>query len=231
MNINALIIPTMIEAGLVLSEASGKKTSVVQGKTFVECMIRNTRWVIAICGPGKANAAHSTGLLIQMHKPDTIHMIGVAGAYVSSGLEIGDVALGTKEIYADEGLMLRNGIRTMDELNLPVASSGSSVYYNEFPLYIPEQLSLHQHKGAFATVSSCTGTDEAAKSILKKFNVICENMEGAAAAHICALSNAKMVELRGISNIIMERDSAPLDNNDLLKGAESVQKFFLDRLV
>jgi len=231
LRMRALIIPTMTEADLVLSQAADKRTTYIQTKPVIQCSLKNSSWAIAVCGPGKANAAHTTGLLIDKYRPELLFMIGVAGAYPSSGLDIGDVAVGSREIYADEGLMLNSGIRTMDELNLPLAEIHNKNFFNEFPLHIPDELKEHPHIGAFATVSSCTGIDETALNIEKRLSVICENMEGAAAAHICAMSDMKMIELRGISNIIKNRDSEPLSKADILRGSESVQKFFLDRLV
>lgn len=50
------------------------------------------------------------------------------------------------------------------------------------------------------------GTSENGKLMRRRFDGICENMEGAAAAHICAMYGVPMVEVRGISNIIEDRD-------------------------
>jgi nucleoside phosphorylase len=56
-------------------------------------------------------------------------------------------------------------------------------------------------------------------------------MEGAAIAHVCSLSGVPVAEIRGISNIIEDRTAAPLNKSDIVKAAENVQKFFLERLV
>jgi futalosine hydrolase len=60
--------------------------------------------------------------------------------------------------------------------------------------------------GNFVTVSQCSGTRESGKVMKKRFNGICENMEGAAVAHICMMYRVPMIEIRGISNIIEDRD-------------------------
>jgi futalosine hydrolase len=231
LSFHALIIPTKKEAELILSKITSQKTALFQGKAFIQCLINGTAWIINICGPGKSNAAHATGLLLHIYKPNLVCMIGVAGAYPSSGLSVGDIAAASSEIYADEGLMLKDGIKTMDELNLPTGQVDSAVYFNRYPLHLPEHINSKIRSGDFATVSACTGTADAAKRMEKKFGVICENMEGAAAAHVCMLGNTRMLELRGISNIVEDRDAAPLKKDDILKGAMAVQKFFLDVLV
>ncbi len=153
MSFHALIIPTKTEAEIVLSKISSQKTSVIQGKAFIQCLINGSPWIINICGPGKANSAHSTALMLHIYKPDLLCMIGVAGAYPSSGLKTGDVAAASSEIYADEGLMLQDGIKTMDELSLPTGVVNNKVYYNRYPLHLPEHISSRILTGAFATVS------------------------------------------------------------------------------
>ena len=56
------------------------------------------------------------------------------------------------------------------------------------------------------TVSQCSGTLNSGTLMKKRFNGLCENMEGAAVAHICAIYGVPMVEVRGISNMIEDRD-------------------------
>jgi futalosine hydrolase len=61
------------------------------------------------------------------------------------------------------------------------------------------------------TVSSSTGTRKRAKELEKRFNAICENMEGAAVAHLCTLYKIPLFEIRGISNIVGVRDRRTWD--------------------
>jgi len=89
-------------------------------------------------------------------------------------------------------------------------------------------LKNHKNKGTFVTVSTCTGTLDKGREIGKRFNAVCENMEGAAIAQICGLSGIQVTEIRGISNIIEDRTAAPLNKADILKAAENVQRFFLE---
>jgi futalosine hydrolase len=61
----------------------------------------------------------------------------------------------------------------------------------------------------------------------RRFNAICENMEGAAAAHVCAMYGIPMVEIRGISNIAGNRDRKKWD---LKLAAENCQRVVLEFL-
>lgn len=71
------------------------------------------------------------------------------------------------------------------------------------------------------TVSTCSGTDQAAQSMVERTGGICENMEGAAVAQICRLYEVPFLELRGISNQVENRD---LERWDLPAGSRIAQK-------
>lgn len=219
---SGIIASTKIEADLIMKQLSEKEEISIQGKSFYKGSLgKNIRAVICICGVGKANAAHGTTLLLERFKPDLVYAIGIAGAYPSSGLHIGDIAVAEKEIYGDEGLLSQNGFHAMDEIL-------GNAFQNEFIMQIPEQLKNYKSRGNFVTVSTCTGTLEKGREVEQRFNALCENMEGAAIAHICALSGIPVAEIRSISNIIEDRTAEPLNKGDIIKAAENVQRFFLE---
>ncbi len=60
--------------------------------------------------------------------------------------------------------------------------------------------------GPFVTVSSITGSYEKAAALSQAFSPVMESMEGAAAAHVAALYQVPMVEIRAVSNRVGERD-------------------------
>jgi futalosine hydrolase len=227
-----IIAPTQIEADLIIKQLSQKKENSIQGKSFYKgilghktpACLADREFIICICGIGKANAAHGTAILIEKFKPDLIYIIGVAGAYPSSGLKIGDIVIAEKEIYGDEGLIAKDDFH-------PINKILSNAVQNEFIMYIIEDLKEFKNKGNFVTVSTCTGILEKGIEIEKRFNAICENMEGAAIAQICALSGMQAAEIRGISNIIEDRTAEPLNKADIIKAAENAQIFFLERLI
>jgi futalosine hydrolase len=61
------------------------------------------------------------------------------------------------------------------------------------------------------TLSTCTGTAEGARELEQRYRGLCENMEGAAVAQVAALYNVPWIEVRGISNIVGDRDRASWD--------------------
>ncbi len=173
-----------------------------------------THFIYAPSGIGKTNAAHAATMMIERYSPLFIINFGIGGAYPSSGLEIGDIAVAEKEIYADEGVLLKDGFHTLDVIGIPTAVSGRQKYFNEFPsdrslgkkALKAASLVANAASGRFATVSSSSGTKKRALEIERRFGVICENMEGAAVAHICRIHGIPFVEMRGISNIVEDRD-------------------------
>jgi futalosine hydrolase len=59
---------------------------------------------------------------------------------------------------------------------------------------------------SFVTVSMCTGTDDSAREIEARTAGAVESMEGAAVAHVAHLHGIPVGEVRGISNIVTNRD-------------------------
>ncbi|MEK7789933.1 MAG: futalosine hydrolase, partial [Planctomycetota bacterium] len=178
-------------------------------------------------------------LLIEKFSPSAVINFGIGGAYPSANLRAGDIAIADKEIYGDEGLWLKDGFHKADEIGIPLLKKGGKKYFNEFPLdkslvkkmfklskllTFNSQLLTNIESGAFVTVSTVTGTGRRAREIEKRFNAICENMEGAAVAHVCAMYGIPMLEIRGISNIVEDRDRSKWD---IKTAAENCQKIIL----
>ena len=188
-------------------------------------------------GVGKASAAAATTALIAASRPALLIMLGCGGAYAGSGLEVGDLALATCEIYGDEGVQTPNGFLDMEALGLPLVEKSGVRLFNRFPVAEPlleraapslghaaEAAGRRLAEGPFVTVSTCSGSSLAGAELVRRTGGICENMEGAAAAQICALHGLPFLELRGISNLVEDRD---LSRWDLKRGAEAAQQAVL----
>lgn len=226
-----IIVSTPGEADLLLRNLDAKRTLTHQHKSFFSGLLNGkTRAVICICGVGKANAAHGTTLLLERFGPDHVYSIGVAGAYPGSGLHLADVVVAENEFYGDEGILTESGFHTIETLGLPLLSAGGTEYYNKFPMFVPEAFRDSKLKGNFVSVSTCTGTLTGAMEMERRFNAICENMEGAAVSHICTLNNVLVSEIRGISNIIGNRESAPIDPADIRTASEKVQQLLIENV-
>jgi len=57
-------------------------------------------------------------------------------------------------------------------------------------------------------LSQVTGVRAVGDALYERFGALCESMEGAAAAHVCALHEVPFLEVRGISNLVENRNRA-----------------------
>ncbi|MFA5515160.1 MAG: futalosine hydrolase [Desulfuromonadales bacterium] len=184
-------------------------------------------------GVGKANAAAAATSLIDFGRPSLVVSIGCGGAYMGSGLNVGDLAVASEEVYGDEGVRAPDGFLDMHSLGLPLVQRSGINFYNRFPVNaqflakarpILESFAAAAGRqlafGPFVTVSTGAGTDAAARELVDRTGGICENMEGAAIAQICAMHSLPFLAIRGISNHTGHRD---LSQWNIKKGAEVAQ--------
>jgi futalosine hydrolase len=169
---------------------------------------------LVVTGVGPVNAAHAVTLAITQ-RPSAIVVCGVGGAYPGSGLQIGDVACADIECYGDLGASSPDGFLDMKALGFPVIASPDPVY-NDLTM----QVFPVDRRVKFVTVSTCTGTDEAARAIEARTGGAVENMEGAAVAHVAHLHGVPVGELRGISNVVTNRDKSSWRLKDAAANAQ-----------
>ena len=153
-----------------------------------------------VTGVGPVNAAHAVTVAIVHEKPGAIVVCGVGGAYPSSGLDIGDVVSAEIECYGDLGAASPTGFLDMKALGFPIVESPT--LYNDLPM----QVFPSERRAKFVTVSTCTGTAAAAGAMAARTGGAVENMEGAAVAHVAHLHRIPVGEIRGISNMVTDRD-------------------------
>jgi futalosine hydrolase len=164
-------------------------------------------------GVGKTNSAHGITLLLEKFRPELLLMTGCGGAYQKSGLAPGDLAIASEEIFGDDGVITPHGWQSMQYLRLPLLRTGRHIFYNRFPAdrrIVRRAKTIlkdfHPRVGRFVTVSEVTGTDRKAEEMGRRFGGICENMEGAAVAQFCTLYGIPFLEIRGISNMVKQRN-------------------------
>lgn len=149
------------------------------------------------------NAAHALTLAVTRKRPDAIVVCGVGGAYPGSGLSLGEVVAADVECYGDLGADGPSGFLDMKALGFPLVA-GESPLYNELPFDVFPL----ERRVRFVTVNTCTGTDAAARAIAARTGGAVENMEGAAVAHVAHLHGVPAGEIRGISNLVTDRDTS-----------------------
>lgn len=202
--------------------------------------LHDQRIALLHTGVGKSNAAAATTALLEHYRPTAIFLTGCAGAYAGSGLAVGDLALASEEIFGDEGVATTNGFLDMAELGFPLARVGDLAYYNRFPLDEPlrnralplietaaQAANRRLASGSFITVSSCSGTLRDGSQLGLRWGGLCENMEGAAVAQVCALYGVPLLEVRGISNLVEDRDLSRWDLRSAARLAQAAVESIL----
>lgn len=206
------------------------------GYEYVEGTIGNLWVVVCAGGIGKVNAAAATAVLIDRYQPHIVINTGCIGAYMGSGLSIGNLVVASEEVLADDGVVVADGWKDLRSMNLPSVDQRGLGCYNLLPLsrHASEKaMQLADHhgvlliRGRFATVSTCSGTRERGEELARRWNAVAESMEGAAVAQVCLRCGVDCLEIRGISNMVEERD---LKNWDIPRAVEAAQRFVLKYL-
>ncbi len=194
------------------------------GSTGGSARARSVQTTLAISGCDKANAAHVLTCILQASTPRLVLQMGMAGAFpregYGTGARVGDVVVATHEIYSDTGSSSPKGWLSAAELGLPLARVDGAELGGCFPLdagLVRGAIAAIEAEawpeprprvvsGPCVTASRVTGLLAEGEAVVRRWGAVAESMEGAAAAHICALYAVPFLEVRGISNMVTDRD-------------------------
>ena len=219
-----LLSATEIESGTIQSALEDAKITQQVGKTAIAGNLWGWRCTLLHTGIGTVNAAHALTCQLEQQLPDLVIQFGIGGAYVPTGLPIRSVVLATEEVYGDVGVVTPEGWKPVNEIGIPLVH-GDPPRFNRFPLD-PQLVATAAgicgvRSGTFVTVSQCSGVQAVGDALHSRFNALCESMEGAAAAHICTLYDVPFLEVRGISNLVEDRQPARWDIPGAADAAQS----------
>lgn len=183
---------------------------------------------VVVSGVGPVAAALATWRAIAgqaLRAPYTLVVsAGIGGAYPSSGLGVGDVAVSSHIIQADLGAW--NGEEFLD-----LSALGLSIFPNrpQAPTFAAWEgaQALAERTGAaygpLLTLSSVTGDAATAAALSRRYSgALTEGMEGAGVAHAAALSGLPVLEVRGVSNTVGPRERESWRMSEALQAARSV---------
>lgn len=164
-----------------------------------------------VLGMGPVAAAASLGsyLALKGSRLKGVINIGVGGAYVGSDMDLLDLCLAQKEVFGDFGVCMQDEILDFDPgltqfcrpllLNNGLTAAVGRILSDDGIEFAPIN---------FVTVNCCSGTRKRGDYLRNKFGAGCENMEGAAVAMVCNAFAVPCAELRCISNLVEDRDTA-----------------------
>lgn len=157
---------------------------------------------------------------------------GVGGAYLKEGVkgpDLLDICIAEVEYLGDLGICFP---RRFDDLpgDLVTKEFLLDVDLRKRAEQVLQKSTIDYFSGPFVTVNSVSGTRERGAMLQNKYQAICENMEGAAIARVCAEFSMPLLQLRCISNMVDNRDAG---NWKLAEAADRIGKttaFLVDRI-
>lgn len=184
---------------------------------FLEGKIKNQDVVLVESGIGKVNAARTTQILIDNYNVDCVINIGVAGA-ISNNLQIGDVVIGKYLVQHDFDITAFG-----HDLGY-ITGVGKEIYSNEYLVNlfknVLDNTSVKGMLGVIASGDIFCNSKELSLKIQEKFLADCVEMEGAAIAQVCFLSNIPFIVLRSISDVV--NGANEVDFDDFLKSSSEI---------
>ena len=180
---------------------------------------------LLLTGVGKANAAAALAYAFNPAHHAIAINLGVAGMLPGSGLALAHSVLAEHSIYADEGGITPQGFVDIAEMGFPpelMVGVDATVAKQTPPNLLAALKPLADHIADIATVSTCSGTDDAAWLVKQRTAAAAEAMEGAALAFTAApltredTTPLPFAELRIISNPTGDRDTQRWNIKDAL---------------
>ncbi|MEM1166133.1 MAG: futalosine hydrolase [Planctomycetota bacterium] len=175
---------------------------------------------LVLTGVGKANAAAGLARAFDADRHRAAISLGVAGMLPGSGLGLGQVVVGERSVYADEGGVTPEGFVDIAAMGFPpdlLVGVDASTARSADPSLVEVLRPLVDRSGDIATVSTCSGTDHWSFLVQERTAAIAEAMEGAALAFTAAQlrradgATLPFAEVRVISNTTGDRDAQKWD--------------------
>ena len=196
---------------------------------FIQGTIEGKKCVLIKSGIGKVNAARVAQAMLDHFKVDYIINLGGAGS-LNSLLDIGDVVIAKKVIQHDFDITAFGhskgyitGVGDFIESNLELVQEFSNVLEET-----PEK--NYKIKIGIVATGDIFCTESWMKDKIRaKFNADVEDMECAAIAQVCYLSEKPFIAIKSISNTLKGDNAISYSNNVKLasKRCANVLKEFL----
>ena len=194
-----------IEIDSIINLLTNTKCESFAHINFFSGKINNTDCVIALCGPGKVNAAICSQIMISKYNPQVIINIGVAGA-LKKNIKIGDIVLADFVVQHDMDTSSIGDARGfISGINLVTIPCSTSI--NEKIKSAAVQLNENIHIGIIATGDQFISNKEKLLDIKNTFKAIACEMEAGSIGHVCLVNNVDFAALKVISDNADENSS------------------------
>lgn len=168
---------------------------------------KGLEFIHAITGVGLLSTIHRLLLELNQHKPDLVIQPGIAGTFHDENW-IGTATVVKTESQPEMGVWEDNLYRDVFEMGL--------MQENTFPYQQKKLFNPHEH-----LISACKAREVNAISVNRittsesdialyknKYMADIESMEGAAMHYLCIFHAVPFVQIRGISNLVGDRNKS-----------------------
>ncbi len=175
----------------------------------------------AVTGVGVLATAYELTKLLAQKKYDWVLNVGIAGTF-SDKIALGEVVVVEKEIVGDSGV--ENAAGVVQPLPQELQGNVKLIcpYVNDF--------SFLQEIKKVGGITVSLLTENASRVNARKLVADVETMEGAAFFYDCLREKVKFLQLRGISNIVGDRNKANWKIQEAMDGVGDLLKDVVDEL-
>ncbi|MCB4204906.1 hypothetical protein LF845_08035 [Deferribacterales bacterium Es71-Z0220] len=187
---NIIFVPSLKEARSLFNIDFN-----ITDKGFYEGYLQNYK--IIVSGVSKTNISIAATYTFTNEVPDVAYLVGIAGCYRQSDLNIGDVVCVCEDFFVDEGALVENNLLMLHELGFGVCE------FNKVKFNLLNNLPSVKSN----TVSFLSSKDFLADIYRNKTLADIENMEGASFGLVCSKFKVTPFQIRAISNYCGDRNS------------------------
>ena len=204
-----------IEVNNLKELIENKQTKTISGIEFVWGYIYNKEVVVAKCGIGKVFASICAQTMILNFNPEYIINTGVAGT-LTKELSVGDIAISESVVQHDmDTSPLGDPVGLISGIN--VINFFADKHLVNCVQEVLKENNFNFKTGVIASGDQFIATKEQKDFIVKNFNAVACEMEGASIGHTCFVNNVKFMVVRAISD--SADDASTMDYPTFLKMA------------
>ncbi len=193
-----LIGAMAVEVEALIAKLEERSERTIGMDTFVSGKLFGQEAVLAVCGPGKINAALCTQSMITAFHPAWVLNLGVAGAG-ADGVSIGDLVVATAAVQHDADTSpLGDPVGMVSKINLVQLPCDEGLRGRLVKAANEAGLTVHQ--GIIATGDQFIHDGQTRSRIHECFDALAVEMEGGAVAHACYMHGVPCGVLRSISD-------------------------------
>lgn len=194
-----LIGAMSVEMEGLMAQLEGRREEKIGMDIFVSGKLYGREAVLAVCGPGKVNAALCAQSMILHYHPEWVLNLGVAGAGDAT-VSIGDMVIATAAVQHDmDTSPIGDPVGLVSKLNL-VEIPCDEALRAKLVKAASGVKGLQVHQGIIATGDQFINSGEIRSRIHHLFGAKAVEMEGGAVAHACYVHHVPCGVLRSISD-------------------------------